>query len=170
MIDFVGPGFTVEHFESGGNASVLIYPGPRRRHFRIMLNAHVDVIPARPPAGTPSLFARLLARFSAVTPRMLSGLIEVGSVVPAPGHPERGVEHPLAGVDLVAHAQHQRRELGRGTRPDPGPAGGQPVPQRAAPAHRRPRGDLRDAQAPQREEAPLRTRRTVGISGVVHEA
>ena len=46
MIDFVGPGFTVEHFESGGKASVLIYPGPRRRHFRIMLNAHVDVIPA----------------------------------------------------------------------------------------------------------------------------
>jgi len=45
MIDFVGPGFTVEHFESGGDASVLIYPGPRRRHFRIMLNAHVDVIP-----------------------------------------------------------------------------------------------------------------------------
>jgi Glycosyltransferase family 87 len=86
-----------------------------------------------------------------------------GGVRPA----QRGVEHPFAGVDLVAHAQDQRREFRRGARPDPGPAGGQPVAQRAAPAHRRPRGDLREAQAPQREEAPLRP---VGISGVVHEA
>ena len=63
MIDFVGPGFTVEHFESGGKASALIYPGPRRRHFRIMLNAHVDVIPAAADQFHPRIDdGRLYAR------------------------------------------------------------------------------------------------------------
>ncbi len=46
VIEFVGPGVTVERFESGGKPSALIYPGPARPHFRLMLNAHVDVVPA----------------------------------------------------------------------------------------------------------------------------
>ncbi|MEV8630854.1 M20 family metallopeptidase [Streptosporangium sp. NPDC051023] len=41
-----GAGLTVERFESNGKPSALVYPGPRRPHFRIILNAHLDVVPA----------------------------------------------------------------------------------------------------------------------------
>jgi succinyl-diaminopimelate desuccinylase len=53
VIDDVGSGFTVERFESGGKPSALIYRGPRRRNFRIILNAHVDVVPADPELFRP---------------------------------------------------------------------------------------------------------------------
>jgi succinyl-diaminopimelate desuccinylase len=46
VIGFTGPGFTVERFESGGKPSALVFHGSPRRHFRIVLNAHLDVIPA----------------------------------------------------------------------------------------------------------------------------
>jgi succinyl-diaminopimelate desuccinylase len=44
------PGLTVERFESGGKPSALVYAGSRR-HFRAILNGHLDVVP-----GTPDLF------------------------------------------------------------------------------------------------------------------
>ena len=43
----------MERFESGGKPSALIYPGPQRPHFRIILNGHVDVVPARPEQFKP---------------------------------------------------------------------------------------------------------------------
>lgn len=46
VIDFIGPGFTVERFESGGKPSALVYPGAERPRFRVILNAHLDVVPA----------------------------------------------------------------------------------------------------------------------------
>ena len=63
VLDFVGPGFTVERFESGGKPSALVYPGPGRREFRVILNAHLDVVPALPAQFRPyrdgdRLFAR----------------------------------------------------------------------------------------------------------------
>ena len=68
VLDFVGPGFTVERFESGGKPSALVYLGEpghggsgggrsgtepgagpgRRPDFRVILNAHLDVVPALP--------------------------------------------------------------------------------------------------------------------------
>lgn len=46
VLDVVGPGFTVERFSSGGKPSALVYrPGPRPA-FRVLLNAHLDVVPA----------------------------------------------------------------------------------------------------------------------------
>jgi hypothetical protein len=74
-----------------------------------------------------------------------TGLTGIRSVGPAPGLTKRGIEHPFARVDLVAQAQDQRRELGGGAWPDPGAVGGQPVSERAAPAHRRPGDYLRNA-------------------------
>jgi succinyl-diaminopimelate desuccinylase len=63
VLDFVGPGFTVERFESGGKPSALVYPGARRPHFQIILNAHLDVVPApadqfRPRREDGRLYAR----------------------------------------------------------------------------------------------------------------
>ncbi|AGZ42716.1 M20 family metallopeptidase [Actinoplanes friuliensis] len=46
VLDVVGPGFEVERFSSGGKPSALVRtPGPRPV-FRILLNAHLDVVPA----------------------------------------------------------------------------------------------------------------------------
>ena len=62
-LGFVGPGFTVERFESGGKPSALAYPGEQRSRFRVILNAHLDVVPAQPHQFRPRrdggrLFAR----------------------------------------------------------------------------------------------------------------
>ncbi len=53
VIDFAGPGFTVERFESEGKASALLYLGAVRPRFKVILNAHLDVIPAKPEQFRP---------------------------------------------------------------------------------------------------------------------
>lgn len=53
VIGYVGPGFTVERFSSGGKPSALLYPGASRPPFRIILNAHLDVVPAPPAQFRP---------------------------------------------------------------------------------------------------------------------
>jgi len=63
VIDVVGPGFTVERFESGGKPSALIYPGRSRPGFRVVLGGHLDVVPGsgeqfRPRWAGPLLYAR----------------------------------------------------------------------------------------------------------------
>jgi succinyl-diaminopimelate desuccinylase len=64
VLAFVGPGFTVERFESGGKPSALVYHGPSRpSRFRVVLNAHLDVVPAaadqfRPRRDGDRLYAR----------------------------------------------------------------------------------------------------------------
>jgi succinyl-diaminopimelate desuccinylase len=45
VLDVVGPGFAVELFESGGKPSALVYPAAPRPRFRVILNAHLDVVP-----------------------------------------------------------------------------------------------------------------------------
>jgi succinyl-diaminopimelate desuccinylase len=46
VLDFVGPGYTVERFESARKPSALVYRGAARPPFRVILNAHLDVVPA----------------------------------------------------------------------------------------------------------------------------
>ncbi|WP_405140782.1 M20/M25/M40 family metallo-hydrolase [Sphaerisporangium sp. NBC_01403] len=53
VLDFVGPGFTVERFESNGKLSALVYPGAARPRFEVILNAHLDVVPAPPDQFRP---------------------------------------------------------------------------------------------------------------------
>jgi succinyl-diaminopimelate desuccinylase len=45
VLDVVGPGFTVERFEAAGKPSALVYRGEHRPHFRVIFNAHLDVVP-----------------------------------------------------------------------------------------------------------------------------
>lgn len=50
----VGSGFTVENFESKGVVSSLIYNAPKRpKKFKVILNAHLDVVPAKPEQYKP---------------------------------------------------------------------------------------------------------------------
>ncbi len=62
VVDYVGPDFMVERFESNGKPSALLYaggdggassgaPSGTERRFRVILNAHLDVVP-----GTPEQF------------------------------------------------------------------------------------------------------------------
>ena len=53
VVDLVGPGFTVERFESGGKPSALLYLGAKRPRFQVILNAHLDVVPALPDQFRP---------------------------------------------------------------------------------------------------------------------
>ena len=54
VLDFAGPGFTVERFESGGKPSALLYVAAEPpRQFPIILNAHLDVVPASPAQFRP---------------------------------------------------------------------------------------------------------------------
>src|SRR5262249_39902198 len=67
VVDFVGPGFVVEWFESSGKPSALLYPdrfrGATRPEFRVILNGHLDVVPAEPEQFRPRrIGARLYAR------------------------------------------------------------------------------------------------------------
>jgi len=66
VLGFVGPGFTVERFESHGKPSALVYHGASsgaRPRFPVILNAHLDVVPAPPGQFLPRRDgARLYAR------------------------------------------------------------------------------------------------------------
>jgi succinyl-diaminopimelate desuccinylase len=50
VLDFVGPGFEVRRFESAGKPSALVYTGRAEGAedptFHVILNAHLDVVPA----------------------------------------------------------------------------------------------------------------------------
>ena len=45
MLGFVGPGFSVRRFESNGKPSALLHPPGAEGPFRVVLNAHLDVVP-----------------------------------------------------------------------------------------------------------------------------
>jgi succinyl-diaminopimelate desuccinylase len=63
VIAYAGPGLTVERFESGGKPSALLYKGDERPHFRLVLNAHLDVVPAEEAQFVPRIDGdRLWAR------------------------------------------------------------------------------------------------------------
>jgi succinyl-diaminopimelate desuccinylase len=65
VVEFVGPGFAVERFDSRGKPSALCYAGGHRRRpeFRVILNGHLDVVPGtaaqfRPRRAGNRLYAR----------------------------------------------------------------------------------------------------------------
>lgn len=55
VVDVVGPGFAVERFSSRGKPSALLYrdTGQARPEFRVILNGHLDVVPASPDQFVP---------------------------------------------------------------------------------------------------------------------
>ncbi|GGP52637.1 M20 family metallopeptidase [Saccharothrix coeruleofusca] len=53
VLDVVGTGFAVERFESDGKPSALVHLGGSRPEFRVILNAHLDVVPGAPEQFRP---------------------------------------------------------------------------------------------------------------------
>src|SRR3954463_14294511 len=63
VLDVVGPGFTVERFESNGKPSALVHAGASRPRFRVILNGHLDVVPGTDDQFRPRRDGdRLIAR------------------------------------------------------------------------------------------------------------
>jgi succinyl-diaminopimelate desuccinylase len=115
VLDFVGPGFTVERFESGGKPSALVYPGPARRDFHVILNAHLDVVPAPPAQFRPRRDGdRLFAR--GAQDMKVSGLLaaqvfrELAGQLPYPVALQLVTDEEVGGRDGTGH------QLDRGVR------------------------------------------------------
>jgi len=64
VVELVGPGVSVEWFESNGKPSVLVYAGAyrcaQRPEFRVILNGHLDVVPGEPEQFRPRREGRRL--------------------------------------------------------------------------------------------------------------
>jgi succinyl-diaminopimelate desuccinylase len=112
-LDFVGPGFTVERFESGGKPSALIYQAENRpERFQIILNAHVDVVPALPAQFRPRREGdRLYAR--GAQDMKVSALIqaqvfrELAAVVPYPLALQLVTDEEVGGRNGTLHQINQ---------------------------------------------------------------
>ncbi|MGA8116779.1 MAG: M20/M25/M40 family metallo-hydrolase [Actinocatenispora sp.] len=130
VLDLVGPGPTVERFCSDGRPSALLYVGDRRPEtFRVILNAHLDVVPAAPEQFVPRhdgdrLYARGAQDMKVSALVLATVFRELATVLPYPialqlvtdeeigGH--HGTRHQLEqGVrgDFVVIGEHSGLEL-----------------------------------------------------------
>jgi succinyl-diaminopimelate desuccinylase len=112
-LTFTGPGFTVERFESGGKPSALVYLGPvRPARFRVVLNAHLDVVPAdasqfRPRRDGDRLYARG-AQDMKVT-GLVQALVfrELAAALPYPAGLQLVTDEEVGGRDGTGHQVEQ---------------------------------------------------------------
>src|SRR5438445_39441 len=119
VLDFTGPGFTVERFESGGKPSALVYPGPERRDLHVILNAHLHAVPAPEPQSPPRrdtdllelqrTVSSLLARYPVATEEVWGTTVNLARVgtrnearnqVPADAEALLDVRFPAGDADL----------------------------------------------------------------------
>jgi succinyl-diaminopimelate desuccinylase len=116
VIDFIGPGFRVERFDSNGKPSALVYPhrfhGARRPEFRVIFNAHLDVVPGEPEQFRPRREGdRLYAR--GAQDMKLSALVEAqvfrgtAQALPYPLALRLVADEEVGGADGTLHQIHQ---------------------------------------------------------------
>jgi succinyl-diaminopimelate desuccinylase len=113
VLSFTGPGFTAERFESGGKPSALVYRGsPRPGRFRVVLNAHLDVVPAEPGQFRPRRDGgRLYAR--GAQDMKVTGLIqaqvfrELAAALPYPLALQLVTDEETGGRDGTRHQVEQ---------------------------------------------------------------
>jgi succinyl-diaminopimelate desuccinylase len=108
VVDLAGPGVMVERFESGGKPSALLYHGASRPHFRVILNAHLDVVPGsaqqfRPHRDGPRLYARGAQdmKISALVMAQVFG--ELAGRLPHPVALQLVTDEETGGRDGTAH-------------------------------------------------------------------
>jgi succinyl-diaminopimelate desuccinylase len=113
VLDFVGSDFTVERFESGGKPSALLYRAAERPpRFRIILNGHLDVVPASTGQFRPRRDgARLYAR--GAQDMKVSALVEaqvfreLAAIVPYPLALQLVTDEEVGGRDGTLHQIEQ---------------------------------------------------------------
>lgn len=117
VIDFAGPGFTVERFESGGKPSALLYSGRHRQPFRVILNAHLDVVPAPPALFRPrrdgtGLYARGAVDMKVSALVLARVFSELAAKVPYPLALQLVTDEEVGGRNGTFH------QIGQGVRGD----------------------------------------------------
>jgi succinyl-diaminopimelate desuccinylase len=113
VLAFPGPEFTVERFESGGKPSALVYHGPSRPdRFRVVFNAHLDVVPAAADAFRPRRDGdRLYAR--GAQDMKVTGLVqaqvfrELAASLPYPLGLQLVTDEEIGGRDGTLHQVEQ---------------------------------------------------------------
>jgi succinyl-diaminopimelate desuccinylase len=120
VVEFVGPGFSVERFESNGKPSALVYAdgyrGTTRPAFRVILNGHLDVVPGEPEQFRPRrdgdrLYARG-AQDMKVSALVLAQVFrEVATTLPFPVALQLVADEEVGGRDGTLH-QLQRGVTG----------------------------------------------------------
>jgi len=117
VLGFAGPGFTVERFDSGGKPSALLYRGTPRPEFRILLNAHLDVVPAPPEQFRPRLEdGRLYAR--GAQDMKVSALVQAQVFREAAGTAEYALGLQLVTDEEVGGRNGTLHQLQEGVRAD----------------------------------------------------
>ncbi|MEV4640682.1 M20/M25/M40 family metallo-hydrolase [Actinoplanes sp. NPDC049548] len=104
----VGPGFTVERFLSRGKPSALVHTGGTRPDFRVILNAHLDVVPApdelfRPRIRDGRLYGRGAQDMKVAALVMADVFRELAPVLPYPLGLQLVTDEEVGGYDGTAH-------------------------------------------------------------------
>ncbi|HSX28803.1 MAG TPA: M20/M25/M40 family metallo-hydrolase [Candidatus Saccharimonadales bacterium] len=111
VADFVAtqPRITVEHFERNGIPSFLAYYGPTRPpRFKVLLNGHVDVVPAHAPQFRPRiqdgrLYARGALDMKLQTLLMADAFCQAAPLVDYPLGLQITADEETGGYDGVSH-------------------------------------------------------------------
>ena len=112
VVAFVGPGYTVERFESNGKPSALLWVGAQPRpEFRVIFNAHLDVVPAEAAQFEPRTVGdRLYARGAQdmkVSALVLAQVFrELAAALPYPLGLQLVADEEVGGSDGTMHQLH----------------------------------------------------------------
>jgi succinyl-diaminopimelate desuccinylase len=116
VLDFVGPGFRVERFESRGKPSALVYPeghrGAVRPEFRVILNGHLDVVPGEPEQFRPRregdrLYARGAQDMKVSALALAQVFRELAAALPYPLALQLVTDEEVGGCDGTLHQIEQ---------------------------------------------------------------
>jgi succinyl-diaminopimelate desuccinylase len=108
VLGIAGPGFAVEHFESRGKPSALVYPAAPRPRFRVVLNAHLDVVPGadeqfRPYRDGDRLYGRGAHDMKAAAVVMATVFRETARALAYPVGLQLVTDEEVGGYDGTAH-------------------------------------------------------------------
>lgn len=106
VLDVAGPGFTVERFSSRGKPSALVRPPGPRPSFRILLNAHLDVVPAgayRARRDGDRLYGRGAQDMKVAALVMADVFRELAPALPYPLGLQLVTDEEVGGYDGTAH-------------------------------------------------------------------
>ncbi|GAA2610260.1 M20 family metallopeptidase [Paractinoplanes durhamensis] len=112
-----GPGWTVREFTSNGKPSALLHPPGRPGEFRVILNAHLDVVPAPPEQFVPRrdgdrLYGRGAHDMKAAALVLTGVFRELAADLPYPIALQLVTDEEVGGADGTGH------QLAEGVRGD----------------------------------------------------
>src|SRR3954468_14857901 len=108
VIDAAGPGFVVRRFESNGKPSALLPPPGAGGDLRVILNAHLDVVPAPDDQFVPRrdgdrLYGRGAHDMKAAALVLTAVFGEVAAGLPYPIGLQLVTDEEVGGADGTAH-------------------------------------------------------------------